>query len=142
MRGYPSLSCPSPESKTIDKINNLCYNTDVNRTKEVTNMTTKDLEMILTLRNRNYKVVSSISEVPLGYVVWNIGRHNFPLRGYIPMCRPNRAHEDDYAIDITSLCAVPCQSEEQALEILKKSIREGAMSVPDLIENYHLNKVK
>ena len=45
-------------------------------------MTTKDLEMTLTLRNRNYKVVSSISEVPLGYVVWNIGRHNFPLRGY------------------------------------------------------------
>lgn len=105
-------------------------------------MTTKDLEMTLTLRNRNYKVVSSISEVPLGYIVWNIGRHNFPLRGYIPMCRPNRAHEDDFSIDATSLCAVPCQSEEQALEIMKKSTREGTMSVPDLIEKYHLNKVK
>ena len=105
-------------------------------------MTTKDLEMTLTLRNRSYKVVSSISEVPLGYVVWNIGRHNFPLRGYIPMCRPNRAHEDDYSIDITSLCAVPCQSEEQALEIMKKSTREGTMSVSDLVKKYHLNKVK
>ena len=103
---------------------------------------TKDLEMTLTLRNRSYKVVSSISEVPLGYVVWNIGRHNFPLRGYIPMCRPNRAHEDDYSIDTTSLCAVPCQSEEQALEILKRSIREGAKTVYDLIKEYELQKVK
>ena len=105
-------------------------------------MITKDLEMTLTLRNRSYKVVSSISEVPYGYVVWNIGRHNFPLRGYIPMCRPNRAHEDDYSIDITSLCAVPCQSEEQALEILKKSTREGTKTVYDLIKEYELNKIK
>ena len=105
-------------------------------------MTTKDLEMTLTLKRRNYKVVSSISEVPLGYVVWNIGRHNFPLRGYIPMCRMNKAHEDDFSVDITSLYAIPCQSEEQALEILKKSIREGALSISDLIEKYHLNKIK
>ena len=105
-------------------------------------MTTKDLEMTLTLRNRNYKVVSSISEVPLSYVVWNIGRHNFPLRGYIPMCRMNRAHEDDYSIDTTSLCAVPCQSEEQALEILKRSTIEGTKTVYDLIKEYELQKVK
>ena len=105
-------------------------------------MTTKDLEMTLTLRNRNYKVVSSISEVPLGYVVWNIGRHNFPLRGYIPMCRMNKAHEDDFSIDINSLCAVPCQSEEQALEILKKSTREGTKTAYDLIKEYELNKIK
>ena len=109
---------------------------------EVTNMTTKDLEMTLTLRNRNYKVVSSISEVPYGYVVWNIGRYNFPLRGYIPMCRMNKAHEDDFSIDINSLCAVPCQSEEQALEILKKSTREGTKTVYDLIKEYELNKIK
>ena len=37
MRGITSLSCFSPESKTIDKKNNLCYNVLVNRTKEVTN---------------------------------------------------------------------------------------------------------
>lgn len=101
-------------------------------------MTTKDLEMTLTLRNRNYKVVSSISEVPLGYVVWNIGRHNFPLRGYIPMCRMNKAHEDDYSIDTTSLCAVPCQSEKQALEIMKKCTREGTISVSTLFKEYDL----
>lgn len=101
-------------------------------------MTTTDLEMTLTLRNRNYKVVSSISEVPLGYVVWNIGRHNFPLRGYIPMCRLNKAHEDDYSIDTTSLCAVPCQSEKQALEIMKKCIREGTISVSTLFKEYDL----
>ena len=105
-------------------------------------MTRTDLEMTLTLRNRNYKVVSSISEVPLGYVVWNIGRHNFPLRGYTPMCRMNRAHEDDYSIDTTSLCAVPCQSEEQALEILKRSTIEGTKTVYDLIKEYELQKVK
>ena len=33
MREVIPLSCPSPESKTIDKINNLCYNVLVNRTK-------------------------------------------------------------------------------------------------------------
>ena len=101
-------------------------------------MTTKDLEMTLTLRNRNYKVVSSISEVPLGYVVWNIGRHNFPLRGYIPMCRPNRAHEDDYSIDTTSLCAAPCQSEKQALEIMYESTKHGAKSVSTLFKEYDM----
>ena len=31
MREVVPLSCPSPENKTIDKINNLCYNADVNR---------------------------------------------------------------------------------------------------------------
>ena len=133
MRGvYSPLTLP-----TLDKISNLCYNADVNRTKKVTNMTT-DLEMTLTLRNRNYKVVSSISEVPLGYVVWNIGRHNFPLRGYIPMCRPNRAHEAAYSIDTTSLCAVPCQSEKQALEIMYESTKHGAKSVSTLFKEYDL----
>ena len=101
-------------------------------------MTTKDLEMTLTLRNRNYKVVKSISEVPYGYVVWNIGRHNFPLRGYIPMCRMNKAHEDDYSIDITSLCAVPCQSEKQALEIMNESTKHGTKSVSTLVKEYEL----
>ena len=101
-------------------------------------MTTKDLEMTLTLRNRNYKVVSSISEVPYGYVVWNIGRHNFPLRGYIPMCRMNKAHEDDFSIDINSLCAVPCQSEKQALEIMYESTKHGAKSVSTLVKEYEL----
>ena len=101
-------------------------------------MTTKDLEMTLTLRNRNYKVVNSISEVPLGYVVWNIGRHNFPLKGYIPMCRLYKTHEDDYSVDTTSLCAVPCQSEKQALEIMKKCIREGTISVSTLLKEYDM----
>ena len=101
-------------------------------------MTTTDLEMTLILRNRNYKVVSSILEVPLSYVVWNIGRHNFPLRGYIPMCRMNKAHEDDFSIDTTSLYAVPCQSEKQALEILKKSTIEGTISVSALVKEYKL----
>ena len=101
-------------------------------------MTTKDLEMTLTLRNRNYKVVSSISEVPLGYVVWNTSRHNFPLRGYISMCRPNKAHENDYSIDTTSLCAVPNKTKKQALEIMYESAKHGAKSVSTLVKEYDL----
>ena len=57
-------------------------------------MTTKDLEMTLTLRNRNYKVVSSISEVPLGYVVWNIGRHNFIMCSTMPVRKTSTGNNE------------------------------------------------
>lgn len=31
-----------------------------------------------------YEIINSF---PNGYVVWNIGRHNFPYKGYIPLAR-------------------------------------------------------
>lgn len=82
-----------------------------------------------------YKVAKSIHDVPLGYVIWNIGRENFPVTNHIPMCRMNKVN---CSIDPTTLFAVPCQSEEQALKIMKKSIMTGTLSTADLIRDYKL----
>lgn len=30
-----------------------------------------------------------VSEFPNGYIVWNIGRQNFPFPGYIPLAKPS-----------------------------------------------------
>lgn len=34
---------------------------------------------------RNFKIVENF---PAGAIVWNIGRHNFPFEGYIPVAYP------------------------------------------------------
>lgn len=30
-----------------------------------------------------------VNEFPNGYIVWNIGRENFPFPGYIPLAKPD-----------------------------------------------------
>lgn len=30
-----------------------------------------------------------VNEFPNGYIVWNIGRENFPFPGYLPLARPD-----------------------------------------------------
>lgn len=99
-------------------------------------VTEKEVKTIQ-VKRRTYRVVNSVLDVPMGYVIWNIGRHNFPLEGYVPMCRANQ----DFSIDVTTLCAVPCKSEEQALEIMKNSMRKGTITAYDLIAKYKLDNV-
>lgn len=43
----------------------------------------------LVTNNYNRKDVFEIVEkFPNGYVIWNIGRRNFPFKGYIPLAKP------------------------------------------------------
>lgn len=67
-----------------------------------------------------FRLVEKKEGLPRGYVIWSIGRHNFSLTGYIPMCR--MLHE--YNIDTESLLAVNVHSEELC-EYLCDSVHEG-----------------
>lgn len=58
-----------------------------------------------------------VDEVPLGYTVWNIGRHNMPA-GYLPLCRllhpqPCGARQ----IDVDSLKATKVKGAEYVLDV-------------------------
>lgn len=54
-----------------------------------------------------------------GYILWNIGRENFPFQGYIPTAKPL----PEYRIDITSIEALYVGDEGFALWLINKSIK-------------------
>lgn len=76
-----------------------------------------------------FKVETDINNVPLGYVVWNIGRHLFPIESYIPVC----GLKSEYSIDTETLIALKVPSETVAQDILSKSIR-NTMTVENIRE--------
>ena len=55
-----------------------------------------------------FRLIENKEDLPRGYVVWNIGRHNFSLTGYIPMCKI----KSEYNVDTESLLAVNIHNEE------------------------------
>lgn len=54
-----------------------------------------------------------VETFPRGYVVWNIGRRNFPFPGFIPLAKPSR--ENPYRIDLGSLKALRCEHSDAIL---------------------------
>lgn len=58
---------------------------------------------------------------PNGYIVWPIGRHNFPIQGYIPLAKL----VDDIHIDRKTLKTLKCPSSHIADIILDKAVRTG-----------------
>lgn len=63
---------------------------------------------------------STTDTFPQGYVVWPIGRHNFPHLGFIPLARTT---DVPFHIDLKGLLALRCHDEKEALYILKKAVR-------------------
>ena len=57
-----------------------------------------------------------VDEFPAGYVVWNIGRQNFPFEGFVPIARPTK--ENKYYIDLKTLAAVRVKDEITALRVI------------------------
>lgn len=53
---------------------------------------------------------------PKGYVVWNIGRRNFPYKGYVPIAKPGTL---PYHIDLGHLGALKMESEKAALRLIE-----------------------
>lgn len=45
-----------------------------------------------------------VDEFPAGYMVWNIGRENFPYEGFVPLAKPRE--EGSCMIDRNSLKAI------------------------------------
>ena len=80
-------------------------------------------------RDDVYKVETDPNKLPLGYVVWNIGRHNFPIESYIPVCRA-----EGFTVDTNTLIALKVPSEIIAQDILDKSM-QNTMTVED-VRNY------
>lgn len=72
----------------------------------------------LVTNNYNRKDVFEIVEkFPNGYVIWNIGRRNFPFKGYIPLAKPTNV---PYNIDLHSLKTIKVD-DDVADSILKKA---------------------
>lgn len=104
-------------------------------TNSYRNVTIKDKGQTIILsddygKNDVFRVETDLSKLPLGYIVWNIGRHNFPIESYIPVCRA----KNEYEIDTKTLVAFKVPSEKIAQDILDKSIR-NTMTVED-VRNY------
>ena len=57
-----------------------------------------------------------VNEFPAGYIVWNIGRHNFPHPGFVPLAKPDPNQK--YHILLHGLKALRCKDEETALRII------------------------
>ena len=62
-----------------------------------------------------------VDTFPPGYVVWNIGRQNFPHEGYIPLVKPDPKHE--FWIIPKDMKALKCKNEDEALYIMKRASR-------------------
>lgn len=60
-----------------------------------------------------------VDEFPIGYIVWNIGRHNFPHKEYIPLVKPDPSHK--FWVLLKDMKALKCASEDEALYILKRA---------------------
>lgn len=71
---------------------------------------------ILTTGRHTFEVAK---ELPAGYIVWNIGRHNFQFEGYIPLCQA----DDNYNVNTKTLKALKVKSEKFALEVMSKAIK-------------------
>lgn len=68
---------------------------------------------ILTSGRHTFEIVETL---PQGYVIWNIGRHNFPFESYIPLCWQYK----DYKIEPETLKAYKVKSEEYALWLMSE----------------------
>lgn len=63
-----------------------------------------------------------VTEIPIGYSVWNIGRQNFPHERCIPLAKEG---EKKYHVDLSSLKYIMVDTEKLALRILKEAGYKG-----------------
>ena len=84
------------------------------------------MEKIIDKKYGREDVFEPVTEFPLNYEVWNIGRHNFQHEKCIPLCKDGYNPEPwMHNIDLNSLKYIVVESEELALRILDEAIRHG-----------------
>lgn len=77
---------------------------------------------ILVTENYNRKdIFEIVDEYPHGYIVWPIGRRNFPFTGYVPLAKPT---DEPYHIDINTLKAIKV-NDNALITFLMKPHLEG-----------------
>lgn len=64
-------------------------------------------------RTDRYRIVDHF---PPGYIVWNIGRDNFPFEGYVPLARET---DIPHHIDLKTLRALKVNDEDTALRMIE-----------------------
>lgn len=67
-------------------------------------------------------VFEIVEEFPNEYVIWNIGRHNFPFVGYLPLARPSKTMP--YHIERSDLKTIKVS--EAFAEWLMKIVSKGS----------------
>ena len=67
-------------------------------------------------------VYEPVTEVPFGYSVWAIGRHNFKYERCVPLAKEGK---EKYHVDISKLKYIMVDSEELALRLLDEAVRHG-----------------
>jgi hypothetical protein len=65
-----------------------------------------------------------VDEFPSNYVVWNIGRQNFPHKGYIPLAEIDETFDDMYHIKTETLKTLFCGEELSDFIIKSASKRD------------------
>lgn len=64
-----------------------------------------------------------VEEIPFGYSVWAIGRHNFPFEKCVPLARVGELGK--FSVDLKRLKYIEVETEELALTILHEAIMYG-----------------
>lgn len=85
-------------------------------------------EYIETIHGTKLEVIDNLEDCYY-YDVWNIGRHNFLHKNYIPLCQPL----EGYNINKNTLKAFRMPTEELALYFLDKASNK-AVHVKDIIK--------
>ena len=75
------------------------------------------MEQIIDKTQWNTHTFEVVPDFPYGYIVWNIGRSNFPHEGFIPLCVADK----NCHVDLSSLKALEVGNEEFALALLKEA---------------------
>ena len=84
------------------------------------------MEKIIEKRSYRTDVFEPVTEVPFGYSVWAIGRHNFQHEKCVPLAKDGHNEYDwQRNIDTKSLKYIMVDSEELALRLLDEAIRHG-----------------
>lgn len=70
---------------------------------------------------RRTDVFEIVNEFPNGYIVWCIGRDNFPYEGYIPLAKSTSV---PYHIDLMQLKALKLEDDRLANDVISLAHRQ------------------
>ena len=73
--------------------------------------------MLIKETSRRRDIFEIVNEFPDGYIVWAIGRQNFPFPGYLPLAKLI----EPYSVSVTELKAIKVD-EQVALRILRLAV--------------------
>lgn len=86
--------------------------------------------VIITGNRWNCHTFEIVTEWPAGYYVWNIGRHNFPIGQWLPLCKDGAQKN---TIDTDHLKAIKVDSEAAALACLDAAAHGTAKTREDYL---------